>query len=130
MGVRRDTKNRLILYRTCGICGATFSTTADTPFVRQMPNREGKKLKTVYFCSEKCKRASYKHLFDGHAEDRRAARYARRDIRAKNKRYYDTHAEEERARQRAAYWADPEAARADSAYHRYKRKLLTQGVSQ
>ncbi len=126
--MRRKTTNRLILYRTCGTCGASFSTTADTPFVRQIPHIEGKGLKTVYFCSEGCKLASYKHLFDGHEADRRAARYARRDIKAKNKKFYAAHAEEQRARRRSQYWEDPEAGRADSAYYRHKRKLLSQEV--
>lgn len=129
MAVRKKTKNRLTLFRTCGTCGASFVTTADTPFVRQMPDRDGKKQKTTYFCSEKCKMASYKHLFDGHEADRRAARYANRDIKAKNKKYYDAHAEQERARSRRDYWADPEAARADQAFYRRKRKLLAQEVT-
>ena len=59
--------SRKTLFRDCFICGKHFSTTADTPFVRQVTNVNGKKQATVYFCSEACKRKSYKHLFDGKA---------------------------------------------------------------
>lgn len=122
MSVRRNTTNRLILYRTCGTCGASFSTTADTPFVRQMP-RDGKRQATTYFCSESCKNASYKHLFDGKAHLRRAEREAKRDITAKNRLYYERHAEVERARAKERYWSDPERYRTDNRYQRKKRTL-------
>lgn len=35
MSVRRQTANRLTLFRTCGTCGKQIVTTADTPWVRQ-----------------------------------------------------------------------------------------------
>ena len=126
MSIRRNTKNRLMLIRTCHTCGRTFSVTADSPFMRMIPNVDGKKQKTCYFCTEKCYAASYKHIgfFDGLAWKRRQEREARRDIREKNRRYYAAHAEQERERARARYWADPEQARADNAYQRRKRKLL------
>ena len=123
MAVRRDTTNRLTLYRTCHICGKSFVTTADTPFVRQITNVDGKRQKTCYFCSESCKKASYKHLWDGKAEVRRAEREAKRDISEKNRRYYAAHAEQERQRAKERYWADPESARANNRYKRKKRGL-------
>lgn len=127
MSVRRQTTNRRTLYRTCGVCGKSFSTTADTPFVRQIP-RDGKKQATTYFCSETCKNATYKHLFDGKADIRRAEREAKRDITTKNRLYYERHAEQERARQRARYWSDPERYRADNRYQRMKRQLIIGGM--
>ena len=88
MSVRRDTANRLTLYRTCGTCGRSIVTTADTPWVRQV-ERDGKKQATTYFCCESCFTASYKHIgwFDGKAEERRRAREAARDNRARNRAY-------------------------------------------
>lgn len=47
MSVRRNTTNRLTLYRVCYTCGKSFRTTADNPFMRQMYNVDGKKQKTV-----------------------------------------------------------------------------------
>lgn len=123
MSMRRATPNRLALVRTCHSCGRAFPTTADTPFMRQITNVDGKKQKTCYFCSASCKEASYVHRFDGKAEERRRQREATRDVREKNRRYYAAHAEQERARARARYWADPEGARADMAYQRAKRRI-------
>lgn len=123
MSVRRDTNNRLSLIRTCHTCGRTFPTTASSPFMRQITNVDGKKQKVCYFCSESCKNASYKHLFDGKAEMRRAEREAQRDTSEKNRRYYLAHAEQERQRARERYWADPEAARESNRYQRKKRQL-------
>lgn len=40
MSVRRQTANRLTLFRTCGTCGKQIVTTADTPWVRQV-ERDG-----------------------------------------------------------------------------------------
>lgn len=71
MSVRRDTTNRLSLIRVCHTCGRSFQTTAATPFMRQIANVDGKKQKTCLFCSEACKTASYRHLFDGKAVQRR-----------------------------------------------------------
>ena len=123
MSVRRKTANRLTLYRTCHTCGREIITTADTPFVRQIVI--GGRQVTCYFCSEACKRASYKHTgwWDGLADARRRVREAARDVREKNRRYYAAHAEQERQRARARYWADLEGARADGRYQRQKRKL-------
>lgn len=36
MSVRRQTANRLTLFRTCGTCGKQIVTTADTPWVRRL----------------------------------------------------------------------------------------------
>jgi hypothetical protein len=124
MSVRRKTNNRLSLIRACQTCGKVFSTTAASPFMRQMPNVDGKKQKTCYFCSQTCKQASYKHLFDGKAAERKAEYDRNRDRRESARRYYAAHAERERERAKTRYWADPEAARADNAYKRQKRKLV------
>lgn len=123
MSIRRDTSNRLMLVRICFTCGKIFTTTADTPFMRQLTNVDGKKQKTCYFCSESCKAATYKHLFDGRAEERRRQREANRDVKEKNRRYYQAHRDDLRAKQRARYWSDPEAARANNRYSRRKRAL-------
>lgn len=123
MSVRRDTKNRLTLHRNCHICGKTLVITADTPFVRQVTNVDGKKQKTCYFCSKSCKTASYKHLFDGKADERRKEREAKRDIQENNRRYYAAHAEKERERAKARYWSDRDAALADNRYQRVKRAI-------
>lgn len=124
MSVRKNTPNRLSLIRTCHTCGKTFRTSAASPFMRQMYNVDGKKQKTCYFCSQTCKQASYKHLFDGKYEERKRQHEANRDISAKNKRYYAAHAEQVRAKVKARYWANPEAARADNQYQRKKRACL------
>lgn len=80
--------------RMCGECPARYKEPADPlsdlpdpwafhrdygrfPLMRQMTNIGGKKQKTVFFCSEGCKRASYKHLFDGKADERRKEREAK-----------------------------------------------------
>lgn len=123
MSVRRGTTNRMTLYRECGICGRSIVTTADTPWVRQMP-RDGKKQATVYFCSEKCFAASYKHIgwYDGKTEQRRAEREANRDTKEKNRRYYATHREEEKARQKARYYGNLEASRLTVQFNHQKRR--------
>lgn len=122
MSVRRETTNRLTLFRTCHTCGKSIVTTADTPFVRQIVI-DGRQV-TCYFCGEKCKRASYKHpgWWDGLTEQRRKAREAAR-AHNKNRRYYAAHAEKERQRARERYWKDPESARVNNRYQREKRKL-------
>ena len=124
MAVRRKTDNRLTLFRICHTCGQVIVTTAATPFMRQLTDVDGKKQKTCYFCSESCKKASYKHLFDGKAQERRKAREASRDTREKNRRYYVAHAEQKRSRAKARYWANREASLADLAYQRKKKKLM------
>lgn len=130
MSVRRETTNRLTLYRTCGTCGKGIVTTADTPWVRQI-ERDGKKQATTYFCCEKCFAASYKHIgwYDGKAEERRRQKETRRDWKAKNRRYYAAHAEERREKARLYRLAHPGQAAADSAYARRKRKLLAEEAS-
>ena len=131
MSVRRDTPNRRLLIRTCHTCGKTFETSAETPFVRQLLNVDGKKQKTCYFCSEKCYTASYKHIgwYDGKAEERRRLKDRNRDPeknRARNRRYYDAHADELREKARRRRLVDPAAAAADNAYQRRKRRLLAE----
>ena len=99
-------------------------TTADTPFMRQLYDVDGKKQKTVYFCSESCKESTYKHHFDGLAWKRREEKEARRDTTAKCKRYYETHADERReyAKQRYHAMSDEERAKLN-AYRRRQRVL-------
>ena len=127
MGVRRDTKNRLILYRECAVCGQRIVVTADTPFVRQVEERDeqGRRHQyTRFYCTESCKTMSYKHLFDGKREDRKRIADKNRDIREKNRRYYAAHAEQERIRQRERYWSrTPEENREINRFNREKMKL-------
>lgn len=129
---RRCVEKRLTLFRTCGSCGKTIVTTADTPWVRQVP-RDGKKMATTYYCSEGCYAASYKHIgwFDGKAEERRRLKDQNRDPereRERWRRYYAAHREErvEAARQRRR--ENPGLAAADNAYYRRKRKLMSEGA--
>ena len=123
MGVRRNTKNRLTLIRTCAVCGKTFLTTADTPFIRRV--REGDREIIKYYCSETCKLASYKHKFDGKAEERRKERESRRDRSAWWKRYYAEHGEQKREKERQRRSAmSAEERSAEGRYYRKKRKLL------
>lgn len=134
MTVRRNTTNRLTLYRTCGTCGKQIVTTADTPWVRQVA-RDGKKQATTYFCCEKCFAASYKHVgwYDGKAEERRKLKDRNRDPvkeRARHRLYREQHAEELREKARLRRLANPGLAAADSAYYKKKRKLLAQEVIQ
>ena len=116
MSVRRQTANRLTLFRTCGTCGKQIVTTADTPWVRQV-ERDGKRQATTYFCSEGCFAASYKHIgwFDGKAEERR-----------KLKAYQQAHREELREKARLRRLTNPGLSAADSAYARRKRKLIAE----
>lgn len=125
MTVRRNTTNRMTLYRNCGTCGKSIVTTADTPWVRQVP-RDGKKQANTYFCCEKCFAASYKHIgwYDGKADERRREREAKRDSRERCKRYYAAHKEERRAKAKLRREQNPEMVAADNAFYRRKRKLL------
>ena len=130
MTVRRNTTNRLTLFRTCGTCGKDIVTTADTPWIRQVP-RDGKVQATTYYCCEKCVAASYKHLgwYDGKAEERRRLKDRNRDPvkeRERWRRYRDAHREELKEKARLRRLRDPGMAAADSAYARKKRKLLAE----
>lgn len=129
MSVRKkNTRSRMTLFRECGTCGAFFLTSADTPWIRQVP-RDGKRQATTYYCCESCYTASYKHLFDGKAEERRAERERNRDRSEYRKRRYAENREKEKAYARARYWADPEAAKEANRYARKKRKMLNEGAS-
>lgn len=126
MSVRRQTANRLTLFRTCGTCGKQIVTTADTPWVRQV-ERDGKRQATTYFCSEGCFAASYKHIgwFDGKAEEHRKLKDRNRDPekeRARHQAYQQAHREELREKARLRRLAHPGQAAADSAYARRKLK--------
>ena len=125
--VRKNTMNRKTLIRECGTCGAMFLTSADTPWLRQVP-RDGKRQVNTYYCCQSCYKASYKHLFDGKAEERKrewSAVYDRSEARlARRRERYRQNVEAERAKAKARYWADPEAARAANRYSKQKRKLL------
>lgn len=105
MSIRKDTTNRRTLFRTCFVCGRTMTTTADTPFMRQLHNVDGKRQKTVYFCSESCKESTYRHHFDGAAWKRREEREARRDNTERNRRYYEANRDRERERAKQRYHA-------------------------
>ncbi len=128
MSVRRQTADRLTLFRVCGTCGRQIVTTADTPWVRQLP-RDGKRQATTYFCSESCFAASYTHVgwYDGKAEERRRQREAQRDRRASNRRYYEANRDRLLEAARLRRLAEPGRAAADSAYSRRKRRLMAEG---
>ena len=132
MSVRRQTANRLTLFRTCGTCGKQIVTTADTPWVRQV-ERDSKRQATTYFCSEGCFAASYKHIgwFDGKAEERRKLKDRNRDPEKERERwrhYYTTHREERIEAARKRRQENPGLAAADNAYYRRKRKLMSEGA--
>ncbi len=123
MGVRRNTKNRLTLIRNCAICGKSFLTTADTPFMRGVVS-DGRQI-TCYYCSESCKLASYKHRFDGKAKERKRERDKNRDRSEWWKKYYAEHGEEKRERERRRRADMSEEERAEEGrFYRKKRKLL------
>lgn len=124
MSARRKTKNRLTLHRTCGTCSRSFVTTADSPWIRQVP-RDGKRQAITYYCTERCYAASYKHIgwFDGKSEERRKERDKKRSA-DKNRRYYEKHRDSILEKAKARYHSDPESSKADSSYQRKKRKLL------
>ena len=116
--------SRKTLFRDCFICGKHFSTTADTPFVRQITNVNGKKQATVYFCSESCKKKSYKHLFDGKSDERKMERESKRDVTEKNRKYYLKNSEEIRRKRMEKYYENREEELLTQKYNRKKRKLL------
>lgn len=51
MSVRRQTANRLTLFRTCGTCGKQIVTTADTPWVRQV-ERDGERVRAIHYVAD------------------------------------------------------------------------------
>ena len=118
MSLRRDTTNRLTLYRSCGTCGHTFTTTADTPFIRQVP-RDGKRQATTYYCCESCYRASYKR--DPYRKRQKIDRRTPEQIAEKNRRYYAANAERER--QRVAEYRAANYEQCLDAVRLYKRKV-------
>lgn len=120
MSLRRDTTNRLTLYRSCGTCGRTFTTTADTPFIRQVP-RDGKRQAITYYCCESHYRASYKR--DPYRHSEKVDRRTPEQIREKNRRYYAANAERER--QRAAEYRAANYEQCLDAVRLYKRKVRT-----
>lgn len=125
MSVRRpDAMSRKTLFRDCFICGRHFSTTVETPFVRQIANVKGKKQATVYFCSEVCKRKSYKHIFDGKADERRKERETNRDKKEKNRNYYLKNADKIKENRMKYYYEKRDECIKSSKYQREKQKLL------
>lgn len=120
-GIRKETTNRLTLFRTCAVCGQNMITTANTPFMRQMPYR-GKKQATCYFCSETCKQASYTHKFDGKHEERRKQKELERDRTEYNRKYYQENKEKILERKKTLYWQNPEEYRARNNYNKQKNR--------
>lgn len=129
MAVRRETANRMTLYKKCETCGRQFITTAATPWLRQMP-KDGKKQKSCYFCCSECYQASYKYksCYDGKAKERRIERETSLEGKRKKaerwKRYYAKPENKERicARRRERYWENHEEARKDDMYYKNRRK--------
>lgn len=129
MSVKKKTSNRLTLYRTCHTCGKSIVTTADTPWIRQIPNVDGKKQKTCYFCSEKCFASSYKHIgfYDGKAEKRRKEKEMNRNKKEKNYRYYHSHEKELREKRKNRYYENREEELLSNKYYKKKRKIMKEG---
>ena len=123
MSVRKKAESRLTIFRDCAICGQRIVTTANTPWMRQMP-WNGKKQATVYFCSASCKKKSYKHLFDGKSDERRRERESKRDVTEKNRKYYLKNSEEIRRKQMEKYYENREEELLTQKYNRKKRKIL------
>ena len=125
MSVRRNTNNRRYLVRQCGVCGKRFSTTADTPWLRQV-KRDGQQLST-YYCSEQCYKDSYVHIgwYDGLSAQRKKEREANRDRTEENRRYYAKHRDAERERSKQAYYAMSQADR--DSLNEYRRKVRAVG---
>lgn len=121
---RSIVEHRRTLIRECGTCSKTFLTTADTPWVRQVP-RDGKKAATTYYCSSKCFSASYKHIgwYDGKSDERRKDRERKRDNAERLRRYNEAHREERAAYARRRRQENPGLAAADNAYYKKKRRL-------
>lgn len=126
MSVKRNVVDkRLTLFRTCGICGKSFTTTADTPWIRQVP-RDGKRQATTYYCSTTCYQASYKYKgwYDGKTEERRREKDRNRDNRERCRRYNAAHREARAAYAKERRRRNPGLCAADNAYARKKRRLL------
>lgn len=117
-------EHRRTLIRECGTCSKTFPTTADTPWVRQVP-RDGKKAATTYYCSSKCFSASYKHIgwYDGKFDERRKDLERKRDNAERCRRYNEMHREERAAYARRRRQENPGLVAADNAYYKKKRRL-------
>lgn len=130
MSVKRNVVDkRLTLFRTCGICGKSVTTTADTPWVRQVP-RDGKRQATTYYCSTTCYQASYKYKgwYDGKTEERRREREKKRpDRSAYNRQWRDKNRdhirEYNRERERQYRLTDPDGYKADKQYQYRKARL-------
>ena len=128
MSVRKQTANRRSLIRVCGTCGKTFSTTADSPWMRQMP-RDGKKQAITYFCCSDCYKSSYKNIgwYDGKADIRRQKRESNRDRTEYNHKYYEKNREEIKRKHRKRYWENHEESLLINKYSKKKRKMLEKG---
>ena len=134
MSIRKvNAQSRRTLIRTCFQCGQIILTRADTPWIRQLCNVDGKKQYTAYFCSQSCMDASYTYNMDGRAEERKRAKDNRtpEQIREKNRRYYLAHAETERARQKRNYYSrTPEENAAINKHNHAKYKMKQKEMKQ
>lgn len=131
MSVRRDTANRKPLVRICGTCGKEFGTSADSPWIRQIP-RDGKKMATTYYCSTGCFQKSYKHIgwYDGKADQRRKEKDRNRtDNKERWKKYSEAHRKELNEKRMKRYWANREEELLNNVFYRKKRKMLTQELA-
>lgn len=109
---------RRTLHRICGTCGKSFTTTVESPFVRQI-NQPDKSQVRMYYCSASCFRSSYKSVI-----------WNGRKAQRKKNLYYDQHREEVLAKAKERYWSDPETARATGRYNRKKQKALQLSADQ
>lgn len=118
---RGNTSNRRTLFKTCGTCGKSFTTSVLTPFARVIVEN-GRQI-TTYFCSEKCKAASYKRVGWYFQKERDRLEYW--------KIYYVEHKERILEKAKKRYRENPknkEQIRADNEYNRKKKKLLRNDV--
>lgn len=131
MSVRRNAENRIPLVRICGTCGKEFSTTASSPWIRQIP-RDGKKMATTYYCSTCCFQKSYKHIgwYDGKADQRRKEKDRNRtDNKERWKKYSEAHRKELNEKRMKRYWANREEELLNNVFYRKKRKMLAQELA-
>lgn len=99
--MRRNATSRKTLHRECGTCGKTFTTTADTPFMRNI--RKDGKYKNTYYCCQSCYKKSYKYDMWANQVEKR---------REKDRKYYEAHKEEKAEKNRQYYQANKERIKA------------------
>lgn len=118
MSERHNTTNRRTLYRICGTCGKSITTTADSPLVRSIVQPD-KRHVTTYYCSSTCLKESYKRIG-----------WCSSNVTEKKPLYYDRHREEILVKSKERYQSDPEAAIKATLFYRKKRKACRASADQ